>query len=173
MIFHQFAKHFPGTLHAPIIAWEASVPAVPSAPCDLEQTQNVKLWKSEKCHYFSYFKDFYLNLEVTIYVYVIYIYIYTSYTNSYIHVIHRICHLLDNFLHLWEMPPPWGRSVQFVNAQASFVRVPSKRSCPCVQSICIYKYMYIILYHIIILCHVLLHYILWRCVILYYINFSV
>jgi hypothetical protein len=90
----------------------------------------------------SDFKDFYLNLEVTIYICMWYIYIYTSYTIQ-LYPCHTsyLPYLLDHFLHLWEMPPPWGRSVQFVNAQASFVRVPSKRSCPCVQSICIYIYM--------------------------------
>ena len=104
----------------------------------------------------------------------LYIYIHVVYKQLYPCRTSYLPYLLDHFLHLWEMPPPWGRSVQFVNAQASFVRVPSKRSCPCVQSICRYKYI-CILYYIILSYYVMFCYIifLWRCVILYYINFSV
>ena len=65
--------------------------------------------------------------------------------------------LFDHFLNLWQNPPPWGRSVQFVNAEASFVRVPSQRSCPCAQSKQYFFYIseYLILYHIVILYHII------------------
>ena len=124
----------------------------------------------------SDFKDFYLNLEVTIYIYICMWYIY-------IHVVYNTVISMSyivSAVSLGSFPAPLRNATTLrqigpvCKCTSLFCAGPKQKIMPmCSVYMYIYICNYIILYHIIILCHVLLHYILWRCVILYYINFSV